>query len=131
LFVAFLQSAVLAAVVDAIEGVSLKASFVNKVPKFGSVAVDEFGSEFENLICFAEGADTSTDAVACFKDEHLAPGFGEAARSCEPGHAGTDDQNTLFSGIHHRIGCGPGMEVVGNWVTRGCEMSSNPTAATP
>ena len=119
MLIALFEFAVFETVVEAVEGVGTKAGFVDEVPKLGRMAVDEFGAELEDLVAFADGADAATDAVAGFEDQHLATGLGEAAGSGEAGHSGTDDQDPLTDGFHQGIGCGSGMEVIGNRGHRG------------
>jgi hypothetical protein len=112
LLVAFLELAVAMAVTCAIELVCFEASFVDEVPELRWVAVDELGSEFEDLALFAEGADTAAYAIARLEHEHLPACLGKAARRGKAGHARTDDQNAIPCRVHLQVGCDGIAEVI-------------------
>ena len=114
MLVALFEPVVFVTAVEAIEGVGTEAGFVDEIPELRRVAVDEFGSELEDLVAFADGADAAPDAVAGFEDQHPATGLGEAAGSGKAGHTGPDNQDPLTGGFHQGIGCGFGMEVIEN-----------------
>ena len=114
LLVALSELAAFVAVIHTIDRVCIQAGFADEVPELRRVAVDEFGSELEDLVAFAHGVDSASDAVAGFEDQHLATGLGKAASSGKAGHTGTDDQDPLTGGFHQGIGCGPAMEVIEN-----------------
>ena len=114
LFITLFELAVFVAEVRAVEAIGFKTRFVDEIPEFGRVAVDEFGSEFEDVATFTESADPSADTVAGFKNKDLAAGRSQSPGSGEAGHSGADDQYALSDGFHLGIGCGGGTEVIGN-----------------
>lgn len=112
LLVALLEPCIFVAVADALDFVGLETGFVDQVPKLRGVAVDELGAEFEDLAVCPISTDATAHAAASFENKYLAARLCKEASGGEPGHAGTDHQNSLLRGFHYQIGCGEGVDVI-------------------
>jgi len=94
------------AAVVTFEGVGVKAGFADEVPQFRRSAMDELGSQLDDLIRLAHRENAASNTIASLQDKYLSTGFGENAGGRESGHTGAHHQNALICGTHHEIGCG-------------------------
>lgn len=116
------------AAVVTFERVGVKVGLADEVPEFRWSAMDELGTQLDDLIPLAHCENAATNTIASLEDKYPSTGLGENAGGRETRHSGAHDQNALIYRIHQVIGCGTSQEVIEGWLTPNRNWSSNETA---